>query len=117
MKLTTRGVGGTEKRMGQLGVGEMGQMAKLCAGLCPGIQFSEAVQVDTPLTRRDLLLAVSTLVQNVGRGTVRDSYRMPNPAAPLGLPGTENIFNSPFLVLYFHSRWAMVIIFLGEREE
>lgn len=45
------GVGGTEKWVGQLRGREMGQMAKLCGVLCPGIQFSEAVQVDALLPR------------------------------------------------------------------
>lgn len=74
--------GGTEKQGGQLGVREMGQMAKLCGVLWPGIWFSEAVQLDTLLIRRDQPLAMNMLVQNVGRGTVWDSYKMPNPLLP-----------------------------------
>lgn len=81
----------------------------------PGIQLSEAVQVDALLTRGDSPLPVFTLeaVQSIRAGMTCASFKVPNPAAPSGQPSTENIVNSPFLLLYFHSPCAMVINFQG----
>lgn len=52
-------------------------------------------------------------VQSIREGMTCASFKVPNPAAPSGQPSTENIVNSPFLLLYFHSPCAMVINFQG----